>query len=71
MDQTLRPHQQYAVAYLDNIIVNNETWEEHVTWVEAIPQALWEAGLTAKPTKCRLVMEQVNYLGHVVGQGCI
>lgn len=39
--------------------------------VEAVLQVLWEAWLTANPTKCHLGLEEANYMGHVVGQGCI
>ena len=71
MDRVLRPHQQYAAAYLDDIVIHSETWEDHGPRVEAVLQALREAGLTANPTKCHLGVEEANYLGHVVGRGCI
>ena len=57
MDRVLRPHQQYVAAYLNDIVVHSETWKDHVSRVEAILQALREAGLTANPAKCHLGME--------------
>ena len=71
MDRVLRPHRQYAAPYIDDIVVHNQTWEEHLVWVEAVLQALREADLTANPTKCRLGREEAQYLCHVVRRGCI
>ena len=51
MDRVLRPHRQYAAAYLDDIVIHSQTWEEHGPWVEAVMQALRDVGLTANPTK--------------------
>ena len=45
--------------------------DEHLSQVEAVLQALRDAGLTANPIKCRLGLEEANYLGHVFGRGCI
>ncbi|KAL1281539.1 hypothetical protein QQF64_000342 [Cirrhinus molitorella] len=30
MDILLRPHQAYAAAYSDDVVVHSETWEEHL-----------------------------------------
>ena len=39
-------------SFIDDIIVNTETWEGHLTAVEELFRRLSEAGLTARPTKC-------------------
>ena len=54
--------------YIADIVIHSQTWEEHLIWVEAVLQALRDAGLTANPTKCRLGLEEAHYLGHVVGR---
>ena len=36
-----------------------------------ILQRLKETGLTARPTKCQIGFEELEFLGHVVSQGCI
>ncbi|XP_061119601.1 uncharacterized protein LOC133142388 [Conger conger] len=69
MDQVLRPHQKYAAAYLDDIVIHSTDWDSHVDKVEAVLMSLREAGLTANPTKCRLGLEEAAYLGHTVGRG--
>ena len=69
MDQVLKSHHQYAAAYLDDIVVHSPDWETHLRRLEAVLGALREAGLTANPTKCRLGLEEAEYLGHTVGRG--
>ncbi|XP_035266158.1 uncharacterized protein LOC118223565 isoform X2 [Anguilla anguilla] len=71
MDQVLRPHQKYAAAYLDDIVVHSADWETHLGRLEAVLGALREAGLTANATKCRLGLEEADYLGYTVGRGCV
>ena len=69
MDRVLRPHQKYAAAYLDDIVIHGEEWGAHLAQLEAVFQALQEAGLTANPKKCRLGLRDANYLGFTIGRG--
>ena len=54
-------------AYLDDLIIFSETFEEHIDHLRAILTHLKEAGLTAKPQKCKLGTDYCSYLGHVIG----
>lgn len=69
MDRVLSFHQRYAGAYLDGIVINSESWEQHIHHLEAVLQALRSAALTANPNKCSLAQEEANYLGYTVGRG--
>ena len=69
MDILLDGRQEYAAAYLDDLVIFSETWEEHLVHLRAVLRRLREAGLTAKPSKCQLGMEQCLYLGYMVGSG--
>ncbi|XP_069100681.1 uncharacterized protein [Pleurodeles waltl] len=71
MDEILRPFKQYAAAYLDDIVIYSNTWEEHLTHLDTILQALRKAQLTANPEKCRLGLTSIKYLGYIVGNGLI
>lgn len=71
MDKVLRPHREYAAAYLDDILIQSPDWQSHLQRLEAVLGALREAGLTAKAAKCRLGQEDANYLGFTVGRGCV
>ena len=69
MDRVLRPHSEYAAAYLDYIIVPSDNWESHLRKLQAVIDALWDAGLTANPHKCKLGYAEVEYLGYQIGRG--
>ena len=56
MDRVLRPHWEYAAAYINNIVIHGSKWETHLNQVSAVLPALWEVGLTANPKKCWLGM---------------
>ncbi|XP_019360160.1 PREDICTED: protein Wnt-7a [Gavialis gangeticus] len=71
MDWLLAPHQGYAAAYIDNIVIYTETWEQHLKALRAILLELRQLGLTANPKKCALGKEETKYLGFVVGQGWV
>jgi len=59
-------HWDICLVYIDDIIVVCKTFEEHVRNVAQVFQRLRLAGLTLKPTKCRLFQERVTFLGHVI-----
>ena len=71
MDTILRGCNSYAAAYLDDVVIHSNDWEEHLTHIRSILQRLREAGLTVKPRKCQLAMGKCSYLGHIVGDGII
>ncbi len=69
MDILLRPHQSYAAAYLDDVVVHSETWEEHLAQLRRVLLELRRAGMTANPRKCHLALFEARYLGFQVGRG--
>ncbi len=48
MDILLRPHQSYAAAYLDDVVIHSEHWEDHLDRLRRVLVELRRAGL--KPT---------------------
>ena len=42
-------------SYIDNIVVNNDSWEEHLRTLKELFGKLIRARITARPTKCLLV----------------
>nr|XP_021325913.1 uncharacterized protein LOC110438340 [Danio rerio] len=71
MDIILRPHHAYAAAYLDDIVIHSETWEDHLDRLRRVLSELRRAGLTANPHKCHLALSEAKYLGFQVGRGLI
>ena len=56
-------------AYMDDLIIYSDTFNEHIEHLSLLFQTLDDYGLTAKPTKCLLAFSQLEYLGHIVGKG--
>ncbi|CAM4581181.1 unnamed protein product [Lepidochelys kempii] len=69
VDQLLRGMESFAVAYIDDICVFSQTWEDHVSQVREVLDRLQGAGLTVKAEKSKVGMAEVSYLGHRVGSG--
>ncbi|KAM8953265.1 adhesion G protein-coupled receptor F5-like [Pelodytes ibericus] len=69
VDRLLDGSQEYACAYLDDIAIFSNSWDEHLTHIGAILDRIREAGLTLKPSKCHVGMAEVQYLGYMVGSG--
>ena len=69
MDRLLTGVEDFAAAYLDDLIVYSGTWEEHKRHLREIFGRLRRAGLMAKLGKCQMAMEECTYLGHRVGNG--
>lgn len=58
-----------TIVYIDDILVYSDDWQEHLTQLERLFQALTEANLVINLGKCDFGHAQVTYLGHVVGCG--
>lgn len=62
---------QYALVYLDDIIVFSKAADDHLRHLDQVFTLLGEAGVTLKASKCHLFSNEVEYLGHVVRPGRI
>ncbi|KAK4314756.1 hypothetical protein Pmani_013983 [Petrolisthes manimaculis] len=56
-------------AYLDDLVVVSDTWEEHRQRLHQLFERLQMAGLVINLAKCDFARATITYLGHVVGQG--
>ena len=54
---------EFATAYLDNILIYSNSEEKHEGHVKWIMQRLLDAGLYLKPEKCEFHKDTVKYLG--------
>ena len=71
MDQLLCGLEEYAAAYLDDLVIYSDSWEDHMLHHAKVFDRLRGAGLTTKPRKCQFGMTQCFYLGHVAGNGIV
>ena len=66
--QTLGSCYTFAAPYIDDIIVFSEDGMKHV---RCVFEALQQHGLTVKEAKCAFGRSQIEYLGHVIGNGVL
>jgi hypothetical protein len=69
VDKLLSSCKDFAAAYLDDIIIFSNSWQEHVEHIRRVFDTIQGAGLTLKRSKCVFANASVEYLGHVVGVG--
>lgn len=57
-----------CLVYIDDIVVFSKNFEEHLDNLEKVFKRLDEAGLRLKPSKCEFALDEILYLGHIVGR---
>jgi len=62
----LKPSSDYAIPYIDNILIFSDFWEDHVGHVWKVLERL-----TASPRKRTWGRRVVEFLGHSVREGKI
>ena len=69
INDVLRPFlDRFASAYLDDIIIYSDTYEEHQEHVRQALEKLKENGLHLKPEKCEFFRKEIKYLGLIIGR---
>lgn len=56
-------------AYIDDLVVYSDTWSDHLEHIRKLFDKLSHAKLTVNLNKSEFAKAQVEFLGHVVGQG--
>ena len=70
MNDVLRPFiDDFVIVYLDDILIFNKTWEEHLKHVKQTLDVLKRENLYVKLSKCEFGKTSLNYLGHIIGGG--
>ncbi len=57
---------RYAEAYLDDLLIFSNTWEDHMKHLTCILKQLRQAGVTLNTEKCSFGETSIKYLGFVV-----
>jgi hypothetical protein len=69
MDDVLRPFTNSFVAvYMDDILIFNRTWEEHMQHIQRVLSTLRQHKLYANLEKYSFGMNMVQYLGYIVDE---
>ena len=54
-------------SYIDDRVVYNDSWEEHLTILKELFGRLRRARITVRPTKCLLGANRMEFLGRQIG----
>ena len=71
MDNIFADATPFASTYSDDIIIQSNTWTDHVEHLRAVFLTLREAGLRINRRKCHFATNECEYLGHQVRYGKI
>ena len=56
----------FAIAYLDDIIIFRKMPQEHLSHIWKVFQKLQSAKLSMKMSKCNFFSKEIQYLGHIL-----
>jgi len=56
----------FCLVYIDDIVVYSRSYEEHITHLDKVLEAIKKAGITLSPNKCHLFYGSILLLGHKV-----
>lgn len=59
----------FSCAYIDDLAVFSDNWEEHIKHLRLIFQRLEDFNFSINLSKCNFAKSQVKYLGHLIGSG--
>ncbi|CAF1489537.1 unnamed protein product [Adineta steineri] len=68
MTNTLKSCRQFAIVYLDDIVVFSKSYADHRDHLEQVFIALSARNLVLNPSKCELLVSQIDYLGHTISE---
>lgn len=61
----------FAVNYIDDILIFSKTFDEHITHLRKLMDAIQEEGFRLKFTKCTFAANSAKYLGHIIKENTI
>eukprot|EP00253_Pinus_taeda_P003014 PITA_03014 len=69
MNHILKPYlRKFVLVFFDDILIYSGTWAAHLQHVDLLLQLLRKHKLWVKKSNCAFGMEEVEYLGHIVGR---
>ncbi|XP_014775932.1 uncharacterized protein K02A2.6-like [Octopus bimaculoides] len=59
---------EFAIPYLDDILIKNNSREQHVEHIKAVFKKMKEYGFTLSKEKCEFFLPQIKYLGQIINK---
>jgi hypothetical protein len=69
MNEALFNHRSYSRAYIDDIAVFSQSWQDHIQHLQNVISTLEKLKLTINLEKCEFGKHEIKYLGHIIGSG--
>jgi hypothetical protein len=67
MNSIFKPFlRKILLVFFDEILIYNKSWEENVQHIDIVLQLLEEKQFYANPLNCSFVVQELEYLGHIV-----
>ncbi|KAJ1704193.1 hypothetical protein LUZ63_003972 [Rhynchospora breviuscula] len=67
MDDCFRGTESFIAVYIDDILVFSENEEQHARHLEAMLSICEKWGLVLSPTKMKIAVQEIEFLGAVIG----
>ncbi|CAF5143858.1 unnamed protein product, partial [Rotaria magnacalcarata] len=66
MADILSPCRQFALVYIDDIVVYSRSFEEHLKHIHQVISILSQHNFQLNPSKCSIFCQQIDYLSHTI-----
>ncbi|XP_055591263.1 uncharacterized protein LOC129743302 [Uranotaenia lowii] len=72
MSKVVRPLRDQGISfYMDDVVIATETEEQNLALLERFLIEVAKSGMTLKVSKCEFFKRSIEYLGHIVAEGCV
>lgn len=72
MDRVIpAPLREYVFVFIDDLLIVSPDFESHIAALRKVAECLKIAGLTINVDKSKFCMKEIQYLGFIVGNGCL
>jgi transposase InsO family protein len=68
MTEILSPCRQFALVYIDDIVVYSRSFEEHLQHIHQVLSVLSQHNFQLNPSKCSILRQQIDYLSHTISE---
>ncbi|GKE27976.1 ORFIII-like polyprotein [Tanacetum coccineum] len=71
MDKCFKGTESFIIVYIDDILVFSKNEKEHAKHLEKMLKICEDNGLVLSPTKMKISVSTIDFLGAVIGEGTI
>ena len=68
MVDVLSPYHQFALVYIDDIVVFSRSFEEHLEHIQQVLSILLKHNFQLNPVKCNIFHQHIDYLSHTISE---